>query len=94
MKGLEVWNAVKKYLNFYHHQSVKKNIDVETVEGMPIDTIEKELKALDIIKRNPNLITWCIETYEDYQEYCNEVAEEEELIESEEEFYLLKEVLL
>ena len=50
MKGLEVWNAVKKYLNLYHHQAVKENIDVETVEGMPINIIEKELKALEILK--------------------------------------------
>lgn len=49
MTGLEVWNAVKKYLNLYHHQAVKENIDVETVEGMPINIIEKELKALNEI---------------------------------------------
>lgn len=49
IEGLKVWNAVKKYLNLYHHQVVKENIDVKTVEGMSIDIIEKSLKAFEII---------------------------------------------
>ena len=54
-KGLKTWIAVKKYLNLYHHQTVKEDIELKTVEGMPIDTIENELKALEIIVKKLNI---------------------------------------
>ena len=50
LTALETWYLVKKYLNIYHHQAIKENIDVETVEGYPIDIIEKALKALEVLK--------------------------------------------
>lgn len=47
---LETWYLIKKYLNTYHHQAVKENIDVETIEGYPIDIIEKALKDYEKLK--------------------------------------------
>ena len=90
MTGLEVWNAVKKYLNLYHHQAIKENIDVETVEGMPINIIEKELKALEILKPYCIVADYKCENPEDRYElaFCKKVCI------TEEEYKLLKEVLL
>ena len=83
-KGLEVWNAVKKYLNLYHHQAVKENIDVKTVEGMSIDIIEKSLKSLEIIKEKTNLT----------KTNDGKKALVFVILENQAEFDLLKEVLL
>ena len=71
---LQVWYLIKKYLNIYHHQTVKENIDVETVEGYPISIIEDSLKALEIIKEKIlnmdyfNVIAdRCDLTYQEYE---------------------------
>ena len=42
-EALETWELVKKYLNKQHHTIVKDNVEVETIEGKPIDAVEKEL---------------------------------------------------
>lgn len=91
LEALKVWNAVKKCLNLYHHQVVKEDIDVKTVEGMSIDIIEKSLKALEIIKGKTIDLEYlkCCDTYKQYRIICsywNAITEEE--------FDLLKEVLL
>jgi hypothetical protein len=50
LEALEVWHAVEQYIIFYHHQVVKSDIHVETIKGMPVNIIEKTLKAFKIIK--------------------------------------------
>ena len=41
---LETWYLVKEYLNEFHHRIVSKDIEVETIEGHPINIIETALK--------------------------------------------------
>ena len=41
---LETWYLVKKYLNEFHHRIVSEDIEVETIEGHPINIIETALK--------------------------------------------------
>ena len=72
MKGLDVWNAVKKYLNLYHKQAVKEDVELKTVEGMPIDIIEKELKRLEEID-NGAIVPIHINRY-------NELSDKEEAL--------------
>jgi len=57
-----------------------------------IDLIEKELKALEIIKREPSMVGWQA-GYEDYEDYLDNTPEEQRFIKNKEEFDLLKEVL-
>lgn len=56
------------------------------------DVIEKELKAMEIIRREPSMVCWQA-SYEDYEEYIENTPEEHRFIENKEEFDLLKEVL-
>ena len=46
---LETWYLVKKYLNEFHHRIVSEDIEVETIEGHPINIIESALKRLEKI---------------------------------------------
>lgn len=92
LNGLEVWNAVKKYLNLYHHQAVKENIDVETVEGMPINIIEKELKALELII-NKGVAVGMLQLKEVGLNEYNDFIGDKSLFLTKEEYNLLKEVL-
>lgn len=98
LEALKVWYAVKKYMNLYHHMTVKENIEVKTVEGMPIDIIEKSLKALEIIKEkkvNISLLlnSTCLTNYNEYvirsKASINSLCE----LLTQEEYDLLKEVL-
>ena len=90
-KGLEVWNDVKKYLNFFHHRVGNENSDVKMVEGMPIDIIEKELKAIQIIK-SKNCIDIELLKWADYENYHYwKTSKVDDLTKNE--FNLLKEVL-
>lgn len=92
-KGLEVWALVKKRLEKEHHKIVKEDIPLKTIEGMPIDTIEKELKALEIIiKKNVNIFLFKTEgcTLKIYNTIV--ILKEHHL--TQEEYDLLKEVLL
>ena len=41
---LETWYLVKEYLNKFHHRIVSEDIEVETIEGHPINIIESALK--------------------------------------------------
>ena len=41
---LETWYLVKEYLNKFHHRIVSEDIEVETIEGHPINIIETALK--------------------------------------------------
>ena len=96
LEALKVWNAVEKYLNLYHHQAIKDNINVETVEGMPIKIIEKSLKALEIIKEKTTSACNCLMIlkartdnldYYDYKKlFLTDLTQEE--------YDILKEVLL
>lgn len=89
-KGLEVWYLVKKYLEKEHHKIFKEDIPLKSIEGMPLDIIEKELKALEIIK-SKELNVFFIKRYtrEDFNFMCRY---EQRL--TKEEYDLLKEVLL
>lgn len=51
MTSIEAFDKIIKYLNEYHHSFA--NVDIETVEGYPIEKIRKELKAFEIIKKYP-----------------------------------------
>lgn len=72
-KGLEVWYLLKKYLEKEHHKIVKEDIPLKTVEGMPLDTIEKELKALEIIKKKECIFKGLSETNQEEYELLKEV---------------------
>jgi hypothetical protein len=95
LEALKVWYAVKKYMNLYHHMSIKENIDVKTVEGMPVDIIEKALKALEIIKKK-KVDTYLLALTKNVNQY-NRLFEEHLIslcrLLTQEEFDLLKEVL-
>lgn len=84
-KGLE---ALKRLNNIVAYD--------ENEELIPIDKdlsiIEKELKALEIIKREPSMVGWQA-GYEDYEDYLDNTPEEQRFIKNKEEFDLLKEVL-
>lgn len=97
IRGLKVWNVIKKHLNFFHHRIVDKNSDIETVEGMSIDIIDKELQALEIIRNKKTSLVYfvycCNNTYQVYLEWCKLIKLHEEKL-TEEEFNLLYEVIL
>ena len=59
-----------------------------------LDIIEKQLKALKIIKRCPTEITVIIDTYDNWEEYQNDFKKDERWIKTKTEFDLLREVLL
>lgn len=90
LEALKVWKAVEKYMNLYHHQAVKDDINVETVEGMPIKIIEKSLEALDIIKK---VLNFKIRDYSEFS-YGSIFISEQRIILDDEEIDLLKEILL
>lgn len=99
LTALETWYLVKKYLNIYHHQAIKENIDVETVEGYPIDIIETALKALEIIKNKQvdvGLLLACESEPEYLNRCCNRYWTNDKCgwkRLSQEEYKFLKEVL-
>ena len=47
---LETWYLVKEYLNKFHHRIVSEDIEVETIEGHPINIIESALKENEKLK--------------------------------------------
>lgn len=49
-KGLETWKLVRKYIDYNSSFWLKEQRHIETVEGHSLDIIDKELKALEIIK--------------------------------------------
>jgi len=52
MTSKEAFIKIREIMNEYHHQFVKENIQVETIEGYPLDQIEKDLEVLEILKDN------------------------------------------
>ena len=48
---LETWYLVKEYLNEFHHRIVSEDIEVETIEGHPINIIENALKENEKLKK-------------------------------------------
>lgn len=91
--ALETWYLVKKYLNIYHHQAVKENIDVKTIEGYPIDIIEKALKVLEIIKANCSFYTESLFPLGDAYWWHVHLKMQGYIAKDKEMFDLLKEVL-
>ena len=52
IKGLEVWKLLREYLDKYTTLHLKEETHIESVEGYSLDTIEKELKALEIMTKS------------------------------------------
>ena len=86
-KGLETWKLVRKHIDYISSLWLKEQRHIENVEGHPLNIIEKELKALEIIKK---LHIFDSVEWDDYEE----LAKEEKEIMTQEEYELLKEVLL
>ena len=91
---------LRERANIIETELKEKETPVETFEqfvGEPSEVIYKKLKALEIIKRYPVEVISCWDTYSDWEEYRKDYynkAERKGLIETKEEFELLKEVLL
>lgn len=89
MTSLEAFDEIIKCCNEYHHWFTV--VDIETIEGYPIENIRKSLQALEIIKNKKINLEYlkCCENYEQYKTVCsywNEITKKE--------YNLLKEVLL
>lgn len=62
MTSKEAFEKIREIMEQYHHQFVKDNIKLETIEGYPINKIEKDLELLEILKKyisifeNPNTV--------------------------------------
>lgn len=90
MKALELWYCIVKYMNYYHHKAIDEDIDIETCEGVPINIIEKSLKALEIIKEKE--VNVFIFLYSGDLETYNDMVEDNRKL-KQEEYELVKEVL-
>ena len=58
MTSKEAFEKIREILEQYYHQFVKDNIKLETIEGYPINKIEKDLEVLEALKKH---------FYEEYQ---------------------------
>ena len=80
-KGLEALKEVNKYLTKYFNRALNRPEDT-LVKWTEIDIVEKELKALEIIRNKKINLEYlkCCETYEQYKMVCsywNEITKEE-----------------
>ena len=89
-KGLE---ALKRYKDSYIEIGFGFKAQEKFGETPEYKQIEKELKAIEIIRREPSMVCWQA-SYEDYEEYIDGEPELRRYIKNKEEFDLLKEVLL
>ena len=93
MTPLQAFQKMRELCEAYHLKFA--NVKPQTVEGYPIDNIEKALKALEIIKEKPqtlHLVKSC-ENYDAYLELALLVTFIKDIY-SLKEFDLLREVLL
>ena len=88
-KGLE---ALKEIV-FNYVQVFKNNENGKQMFMEDVHIIEKELKALEII-RNKGLNTWWFKKFNSYEEYKNKGCEDLATELTQEEYDLLKEVRL
>ena len=90
MNGLEALKKLPKWLDDEHRDSEEEYFK----ESEEYKTIERELKAFEIIKKDPQRAL-LISNYKDYNEYINDKNPyyiEKELMKKDE-FNLLKEVM-
>lgn len=59
MNGLEAFKKIREYINRQHRKLI--NADIETVEGYPLDKIERELKVNQILKEKMVDLRWFFE---------------------------------
>ena len=52
MTSKQAFEKIREIMEQYYHQFVKDNIKLETIEGYPINKIEKDLKVLEILKKH------------------------------------------
>ena len=96
MNSLEIWKLLREYIDKNTTLYLKEKTHIETVEGQPLDKIEKSLKALEIIKREPSAVIEIITTYDTWEEYTNDYPLRDKtiwhIIKNKNEFDLLKEI--
>ena len=96
MNSLEIWKLLREYIDKNTTLYLKEKTHIETVEGQPLDKIDKSLKALEIIKREPSAVIEIITTYDTWEEYINDYPLSDKtiwhIIKNKNEFDLLKEI--
>ena len=90
-KGLETWKLVRKHIDYISSLWLKEQKHIENVEGHSLDIVEKELKALEIIKEKKVDVLALFWSKCPLKEYNN--MHEDLGIIGQEEYDLLKEVL-
>lgn len=50
MNSLEIWKLLREYIDKNTTLYLKENTHIETVEGQPLDKIEKDLKDYEWLK--------------------------------------------
>ena len=91
-KGLEAFQRIKNTPTY-------DNGLVKDFHPSCCEIVEKELKALEIIKRDLVMVAcefyrYVVEEHATWEEYCQVFPEEERHIKNKEEYELLREVLL
>ena len=101
---LKDYYEIKEASKYYHWKELKSDVwNVNTDRKLQlkfdagiceIQADYRKARALDVIKRCPDLICWAIETFETYEDYIAETPPEQRYIDNENEWNLLKEVIL
>ena len=69
MTSKQAFEKIREIMEQYYHQFVKDNIKLETIEGYPINKIEKDLEMLEIVRKFLLNKTMTEEEYEKFKEW-------------------------